>query len=363
MNASMQTSTEGQSPIHGPVPFIRETQRVQAKLYYWSHPEAPASGIRISAGRRATSDNRANAPGSAVSSVEPDLSNGGAITGIQHITLDCGSGDGEPCIWVESLGTNAGAEQLYLLGTRFTVVNADNSALPAGWLYSWGGRSGLTTVEIMRLLGCTDTRPSGSLTAATAGSDVAAWYNQTCSYGGVDGPDLWIPIAVYQNQNTSSSAPSVDYRDGGLVGNPAYEANAEANMRLMIAQMRAISAAGSVADPLILWIGTLKSPTKTDAEFEAIAAMEERVARSEGIAYWDGWASTKDLPAAPYYLSQHNQSGGDGVHYSVPGAEDFMLTVQADLMRAGGLDPGHRLSGFGVEKLAAGGSSRMSIGL
>ena len=201
------------------------------------------------------------------------------------------------------------------------------------------GSGGLNSIDIARLIGCADTRPSGSLTAVTS-SDISR--DQIKAMGrctaSVLAPTHYI-IRLGQNLNVSGTNPSADYVESNpVVGNTSYE-NYKNNMRLIVNRLKDISLTTNGTAPYILFVPPIRT-SSTESTTEAVNQAHKDLAYEYNAACWDSYERTKNVPTYWYTSAENQSTGGDNVHESYYGCQFIARMIFEDGLRSLGLDPG-----------------------
>lgn len=321
----------------GPNTIINRSQQAVCELVYLANASSPASGVEVYGSRRSTAAT-ATTYGSLVGTATAVNFTTDPGT-VKSVVVDCGTGAGESGLELRSTAANVGAETIYLLNAKWIAYENSTTPWTSGWFLSMLGAGGLNTIDIARLIGCTDTRPSGSLTAVT-GNTIAE--EQIKKMGrctaSVLAPTHYI-IRLGQNLNVSGTNPSADYVESSpAIGNTNYE-NHKKNMRLVINKLRDISLAANGVAPYFLFVPPIRTST-TESTTEAVNQAHKDLAYEYGAACWDSYERTKNVPTY-WYTSQENQStGGDNVHESYYGCQFIARMIFEDGLRSIGLDPG-----------------------
>jgi hypothetical protein len=321
----------------GPNTIINRSQQSVAELIYLANASSPASNVEVYGSRRATNANN-GAYGAIVGSATAVNFTTNAGT-VKSVVVDCGTGAGEAGLELRSTAANVGAETIYLLNAKWIAYENSTTPWTSGWFLSILGAGGLNSIDIARLVGCTDTRPSGSLTAV-ASSDISE--DQIRAMGrctaSVLAPTHYI-IRLGQNLNVSGTNPSADYVESSpAIGNTNYE-NHKKNMRLIVNRLIEISLAANGTIPYILFVPPIRTST-TESTTQAVNQAQKDLAYEYNAACWDSYERTKNVPTYWYTSAENQSTGGDNVHESYYGCQFIARMIFEDGLRSLGLDPG-----------------------
>ncbi len=347
MNQQGVTTPWGYTML-GVAPAIHRSQQASAKLIWRAHASSPASNIEVIGTRRSTTTGGTNFGVPTGTPVAPDFSANPDT--IQSVNVDCGTGVGEPGVMARSIGTNAGAESLFLLGNAWYTRPTSSTWYSSGWLLSCVGLSGANAVDLASMLGGDDNRDGQILVPVCSNGLAQSYLGALCSYGTVAGPTHVI-FRVGQNLNSSTQNPGTNYTDGSDME------IFRTNMRHLIDTVRNHCLALQGEMPMMLIEGRIRT-SSSDSTTQAVNAVLRELAVEYDCAYWDGWLRTRDQPLTWYTSAENQSTSGDNVHESHQGARWVQRMVFEDGMRALGRD--HGMWGFETRPPAAtGGIARL----